>query len=68
MSVEKEHFCSTCSFPLTPSELADNIYAGIEEINYVCYRCQIVDDEINDEIIENDEFIDWQDETDMLNY
>jgi hypothetical protein len=64
MSVKKEHFCSTCSFQLTPYELADNIYAGIDEINYICYQCQIVDDEIND----NNEFIDWQDDSDMLNY
>lgn len=40
MSAEKKPKCSDCGGTLSQYELADNIYAGIDESLYICYSCQ----------------------------
>ena len=53
MSKEKEkvHNCSHCGHKLSHYEIADNIYAGLAELDYVCYSCQsyIENDDPDDE-------------------
>lgn len=48
---DKIHHCYECGNKLTQYEVADNIYASINEKDYVCYSCQ---SEIED-IEEDDE-------------
>lgn len=54
MSVEKKAKCCQCGGKLTQYELADNIYAGLSENEYICYACQtdvdgILEDETNND-------------------
>ena len=40
MNAENKCICSECGNILTGYELADNIYAGLEVGELICYSCQ----------------------------
>lgn len=48
-SKDKKHNCHQCGHTLTQYEVADNIYAGIDDRDYVCYSCQSEIEDIEDD-------------------
>jgi len=60
MSKDKA-ICCDCGGKLTTYELNDNIYAGINDQNYLCYACQptqsfVVDDNPYEDDEDDDDF------------
>ncbi len=48
MSKEKGVVCTTCEGKLSDNELNDNIYAGHNENEYICYVCQSTEIDLDD--------------------
>lgn len=46
---DKIHKCCECGYKLTQYEISDNLYVGVQEINYICYSCQSLMDQADEE-------------------
>lgn len=58
MSTGKKPKCCVCSGNLSQWEISDNVYAGVDEVEYICYGCQAaLMEESDDDEEEEEDFI-----------
>jgi|WetSurMetagenome_2_1015567.scaffolds.fasta_scaffold496174_2 hypothetical protein len=49
MTKDKDYTCCECGHKLTQYEVSDNIYAGTDPRDYICYSCQTYIDDMDDD-------------------